>query len=342
MDVVAQAVARAVEEADVDALLQAGLIAERLEIFLHHRVDLGAGHARADGLDRAALGLEHREHHLALLRAGLPLEVGAGHVAVVVRRDVAGIDIADDELVGADRAGAGAMAVHRLVAGGDDQADVAEPALTEDRNLRLLLEDFRRERLTLPLQHAFLVRLGLREDLLDRLETGDRGDIARADAGEFGLRLHLTFREELGRAAFVLLGADGVELEAEFAETLEEPYREIGRHAEALDATFEGGEDDRVGHARLRVGLAEVADDRREVEHLVEGGFILRAPDFHAREQADATAADREGRERVRSVEAAEPTQIGVLGRSRHHQDVADGGSGGAGHGRRMTEVGSP
>ena len=133
-----------------------------------------------------------------------------------------------------------------------------------------------------------------------------------------------------------------MELEAEFAEALEEAHREVGRHAEALDAALEGGEDDRVGHARLRVGLAEVGDDRREVEHLVEGGFILRAADFHAREQADATTADREGRERVGGVEAAEPTQVGVLGRSRHHQDVTDGGSGGAGHGRRMTEVGSP
>ena len=234
------------------------------------------------------------------------------------------------------------MAVHRLVAGGDDQTDVTERALAEDRDLRLLLEDLRRERLALPLQHALLVRLGFREHLLDRLETGDRGGVARADAGEFGLRLHLPFREKLGRAALGLLGADGVEFEAEFTEALEEAHREISRHAEALDATLEGGEDDRVGHARLRVGLAEVADDRREIEDLIESGFVLRAADFHAREEADAAAADREGRERIGGVEAAEPTQVGVLGRSRHHQDVTDDGSGGAGHGRRMTEAGFP
>ena len=234
------------------------------------------------------------------------------------------------------------MAVDGLVAGGDDQADVAEGALAEDRDLRLLLEDLGREGLALPLQHALLVGLRFGEHLLDRLEARDGGGVAGADAGEFGLGLHLTLGEELGRAAFVLLGADGVELEAELAEALEEAHREIGRHAEALDAALEGGEDDRIGHARLRVGLAQVADDRGQVEDLVERGFILRAADLHPGEQADAPAADREGRERIRSVEAAEPAQVGVLGRSRHHQDITDGGSGGAGHGRRMTELGFP
>ena len=88
--------------------------------------------------------------------------------------------------------------------------------------------------------------------------------------------------------------------------------------------------------------------DQLRVEYLA--GYGLEVPDVTLAEafytafglQADTAAADREGRERVGSVEAAEPTQVGVLGRSRHHQDVTDGGSGGTSHGRRMTEVGSP
>ena len=47
----AEPVAGAVEEADIDALHQAGLVAEGLEVVLHHRVHLGAGDARPDGLE---------------------------------------------------------------------------------------------------------------------------------------------------------------------------------------------------------------------------------------------------------------------------------------------------
>ena len=260
----------------------------------------------------------------------------------MMRSDVTRVDVADDELVGADGSGPGAVAIDGLVARSDDQADVAHPALAEDRDLRLFLEDLGRERLALPLQHALLVGLGFGQHFFDGLEARDRGGVAGADAGEFRFRLHLAFREKLGRAALVLLGADGVELEAELAKALEEAYRKIRRHPEAVDATLEGREDDRVGDAGLRVGLAEIADRRGEVEHLVEGGFILRAADFHAGQQSDAATADGESGERVRGMEAAEPAQVGVLGGSRHHQHVADGWGGGAvgaGHGRRMPEV---
>ena len=140
-----------------------------------------------------------------------------------------------------------------------------------------------------------------------------------------------------------MLGADRMEFEAEFAETYVEPDRKIGRHAETVDALLERREDDRVGDPGLRVRLAEIADDGREVQDFVEGGLLLGAADFHPGQQTDAPAAGRESRERVGGVEAAEPAQVGVLGRGRHHQHVADGrggGTGGASHGRRMTEVG--
>ena len=72
----------------------------------------------------------------------------------------------------------------------------------------------------MPLQDAFLVGLGFREHLLDSLEACDRGGVARANAGELRLRLHLAGREELGGAAFVMLSADRMEFEAELAQAL--------------------------------------------------------------------------------------------------------------------------
>ena len=69
-----------------------------------------------------------------------------------------------------------------------------------------------------------------------------------------------------------MLGADRMELETELTEALIESHREIGRHAETMDALLERGEDDGVGYARLRVGLAEIGDGGAQVQDFVKGG----------------------------------------------------------------------
>jgi hypothetical protein len=118
---------------------------------------------------------------------------------------------------------------------------------------------------------------------------------------------------------------DGRQLEAEFAEADEEAGGEIRRDAEAVHAALHRRENDGIGHAGGRVGLAQVVDDLGEVEHLVEGRLLLGAADLEQREQADLPAADAEGREGIRGVETREPPQVGVLGRGRHQQDVGRG-----------------
>ena len=75
-----------------------------------------------------------------------------------------------------------------------------------------------------------------------------------------------------------------------------------------MDALLEGGEDDRVGDARLRVGLAEIDDDGAEVKDFVKGGLDLRTTDFHAGQKTDAAALSGERREGIGCVEASEPT----------------------------------
>ena len=136
-----------------------------------------------------------------------------------------------------------------------------------------------------------------------------------------------------------------MKFQAEFAEALAEADWEIGGDAEAMHAVLEGSESNDIRQTRLRVSLAQVFENLGHVQDFVEGRFFFGATDFHPWQQADLATGGGKGREWVGGVKTAEPAQVGILGGGRHHQHIADGGggfAGGASHGRRMTEPGSP
>jgi hypothetical protein len=330
-----EAVAETVEEAYVSTFAILGDEAAGLDEVGGGGVDAGTCDTSTESLEGGGVGIFDGLDHAAALGRGLTFEVGACHVTIETGGNVARIDVHHNRLVGGDGAGAGGVAIDGLVARGNDQAVVVDATDGEDGLVGSGMEILGGEGTTLPAD-PLTFDGGLTEDTLNGGEGSGGAAVASGDAFLIGLTLEGALWKDLGRCTFVAPLAGKLELEAELAQALPEAGGKIMWDNEALDAVCLGGLQDNLSDASRRILEARGLDHLGEVEDDIKIGLGLGAAYFKQGKEPDFLARGRKGGERVASLEAGEPTHVGVNSRCGEQEDFGHGRE--KGKGKEETE----